>query len=68
MVIVLSVLGIYAIIGVAFAIAFILRGAGAIDAVARASPWHVRLIWFPGAAGLWPFLLFKWLRAKRGDA
>ncbi len=63
-----AVLGTYLGLGLVFAVAFIVRGAGSIDEVARASPWHVRMLWMPGAAALWPLLLVTWLRAKRGAA
>lgn len=50
----------YAVIGVAFAIAFAVRGIEAIDPVARGSGWSFRLLVVPGAAALWPFLAKRW--------
>lgn len=63
MAIVLGVIAGYLIVGVLFALAFVARGAGAIDAAARRAPFRVRLLFAPGAAALWPILLTKWLRA-----
>jgi hypothetical protein len=65
-VVILAALFLYLCVGTAFGVAFTLRGAGVVDPVARASAWHVRLLWLPGAAALWPVFLVKWLRAWRG--
>ena len=54
----------YAAIGALFAIAFVTRGAGAIDAVAAHAPWGFRLVILPGSAALWPVLMLRWLRAR----
>jgi len=55
--------GVYAAIGVAFGLAFIVSGAPRIDQAAAGAPWSFRLLIWPGAAALWPILLPKWLRA-----
>ena len=47
-------------IGLAFALAFVTRGAAAIDPAARGMPVLARLLIVPGAAALWPLLLWKW--------
>ena len=52
---------IYAAIGVLFATAFVVAGAGAIDPAAKVSGWGFRLMIFPGAAALWPLLAKRWL-------
>jgi hypothetical protein len=51
-------------IGVAFAIAFALRGAQAIDSCAVGSHWGFRVLVIPGAAALWPIMLRKWIGAR----
>ena len=56
---------IYAVMGVVFAIAFVFRGAGRIDPVARDGSWGFRVLIFPGAATLWPLLLWRWIAATR---
>jgi len=58
--------GVYALAGLVFAVAFVLRGAGRIDPVARKAPLRVRLLLAPGAAALWPVLIPKWLGTKDG--
>lgn len=58
----LAVISGYALVGIVFAVFFVLVGAGRLDSVARGTPLRVRLIWLPGAAALWPLLLVKWIR------
>ncbi len=55
----------YFAVGVPFAIAFVARGAAAIDAVAEHAGWGFRLLILPGSAALWPLLLNKWIAAAR---
>lgn len=57
----LIALTVYLALGFVFALAFVIRGAPAIDPVARTTPMHVRIILFPGAAVLWPMLLTRWI-------
>jgi len=52
-----SLLGVYAGIGVLFSIYFFFKGAFQIDAIVVDSKWTVRLLLIPGAIGLWPLLL-----------
>ncbi len=47
----------YIILGVLFAIPFVLRRIDHIDSSAEKSSWGFRLIVFPGSVALWPFLL-----------
>lgn len=54
----------YAGVGLIFAIAFVTRGANAIDPVARDGTWGFRLLILPGSAALWPLLLTRWLRGS----
>jgi len=53
----------YAGIGLAFAIAFVLRGVWRLDPVARGAPIGFRLLILPGAVALWPVLLRRWRAA-----
>lgn|SRR5690554_3894595 len=53
--------GIYLLIGVIFAAAFVAAGVSQIDAAAKGAPLGFRLLIFPGAAALWPYLLARWL-------
>ena len=56
----LTLLGIYAAIGLVFAIAFVTFGAGKVDPAARTMPVRVRLLIIPGALLLWPVMAFRW--------
>jgi hypothetical protein len=55
-------LTLYAIVGVVFALLFVVRGVQRIDPVARQSSWGFRAMIFPGSVALWPLLLRRWLR------
>ena len=52
----------YAAIGIVFAAYFVTAGCGRIDPTARGAPIGVRLLLLPGAAALWPLLLYKCIR------
>ena len=58
----------YLVVGAIFAVAFVLRGAGAIDEAADRAPLGVRLVLAPGAAVMWPVLLMRWVRSTGGAA
>jgi hypothetical protein len=53
----------YLIVGVVFAIAFVVRGAGQVDPAALGAPIGFRVLIFPGSVALWPVLLLKWVRS-----
>jgi hypothetical protein len=52
----------YMIIGVVFAIPFLLVGVQRIDVQARGAGTGFRLLIVPGVAALWPLLLRRWIR------
>ena len=54
--------GIYAAVGLLFAIAFVTKGVARVDSMAAGAGWGFRLLILPGAAALWPLLLRRWLR------
>jgi hypothetical protein len=64
--IVLMALGVYLVAGVAVAAGFVVFG------VTRVLPEHLpvtvgaRILLFPGAAVLWPYVLARWLKSSRG--
>ena len=58
----LLALGAYLAIGAGFAVIFASWGAQTIDPAAKGMPIAARLLILPGALGLWPVLLVKWLR------
>ena len=51
----------YVALGIVFALAFVWKGAGRIDPVAREGTWGFRLLILPGSAALWPLLLRRWI-------
>ncbi len=59
-------LGIYALIGMLVGLIYLFGGAGRIDPAARGKglPLRVRLLIFPGIAGLWPLMLTKLFTQK----
>jgi hypothetical protein len=54
-------LGAYAALGLVFAVAFVIRGAGRVDPAAREGTWGFRLLILPGSVALWPLLARRWL-------
>jgi len=60
---IVTLLSIYVLLGVLFAVPFVSKGVGRVDPIARESTIGLRLIAVPGAVALWPFLLLKWIRA-----
>jgi hypothetical protein len=56
----LVALGLYAALGLAFAVAFVVRGVGRIDPAARDASWGFRLVVLPGVVALWPLLARRW--------
>lgn len=58
----LIVLAIYLIFGVVFSFYFYLKGASKIDEGTAGTPWHFKLIIFPGVVLFWSVLLTKALK------
>jgi hypothetical protein len=56
-----TLLGIYVLLGILFAVPFILRGVNRIDPLAGKSTVGFRLLVFPGSVALWPLLAKRWL-------
>jgi hypothetical protein len=59
-------LGVYAGLGVVFAVVFALRGIERVDPGARGSGWGFRLLVLPGVVALWPLLARRWFAAANG--
>ena len=55
----------YAALGMVFGVLFVTAGVGRVDHTAVGAPWSFRLLIWPAAAGLWPLVLLKWIRATR---
>lgn len=54
------VLGVYLVMGLGFAVVFVISGAGRISPAARGAGWGFRLLILPGAAVVWPLLAWRW--------
>jgi hypothetical protein len=61
--IVAAVIETYLVAGLAFALAFLPRGAARVDPGLARSPVAVRLLLIPGVVLVWPVLARKWRRA-----
>ena len=64
----LNGLGYYFSVGVVFAAWFAIVGAQKMDSVASGAGLRFRLLLIPGAAALWPILLFAILRSRGTSA
>jgi hypothetical protein len=49
-----NALGLYALLGLLFAVPFVLRGVGRVDPAAREGTWGFRLLILPGVVAFWP--------------
>jgi hypothetical protein len=61
--ILLSIIAVYLVAGLVFAIPFILKGVSKIDEGAHGATWGFRIIIIPGTITFWPLLLKRWIRA-----
>lgn len=62
-----TVVGVYALIGILVALPFVLRGAGRLDTAAAQGSLGFRILILPGAVALWPILAWKWRVAARNQ-
>ena len=60
----LGLLGVYLLVGLLFAVPFVLRGAKAIDPSAAEGTWGFKLLVVPGVMVFWPVLLRRWMRTE----
>ncbi len=60
--ILLGVLGLYLILGLVFAVVFVMRGVQKIDPAAVEGSWGFRLAILPGCVVFWPYLWKRWRR------
>ena len=62
---ILAAAEVYAAVGVIFAMVFVTRGVGRVDAGAVGAGVWFRVVIRPGVAALWPVMLRRWWRARR---
>jgi len=60
----LYMLGGYVFLGILFSLYFVFKGAEKLDAGVKNTPWHFRLIIFPGSVMLWIVLFYKLQQKK----
>lgn len=61
---ILTVITIYLLFGLIFAIPFVFKGVDVIDESAKESSFGFKLIIIPGTMVFWPLLFSKWLKAS----
>ena len=66
--ILLTVIGLYLLLGFLFAIPFVINGVQKIDHGANGGSIGFRIIIIPGTMVFWPFLLKKWIQAIKHPA
>ncbi len=62
--ILLGVMATYMVLGLVFSIYFYLKGAAKIDDGTKDTPWHFKVIIFPGVVLFWSILLLKLVRSN----
>ena len=55
----------YAVVGAAIALAFVTIGIARVLPVGTSVTIGARVLLLPGAAILWPYVLWRWIRAAR---
>jgi hypothetical protein len=58
---IVGALALYVAIGIVFATAFVVAGAGALDPAAKSSSLGFRAMIYPGVVAFWPLLAKRWL-------
>jgi hypothetical protein len=59
-----GLLSAYCLLGLLFGVCFVTVGVSRLDPMARGTGPGFRLLILPGAAVLWPLLLYRWLRGS----
>lgn len=63
---IIGIAGLYVAIGLFVGVAFVLRGVDRVDSTAVDSPLVFRAAILPGCVGLWPVVLWMWIKARKG--
>ena len=56
-------LALYVILGIVTAVAFVIFGVAQVLPHAATMTVGARILWLPGAAILWPYVLMRWCKA-----
>lgn len=56
---------IYLLLGLAFALVFVILGVSRLDEKAKGTSWVFKALIFPGSIALWPVLLLKWMKKSK---
>ena len=64
--ILLYALALYVLIGLVTAVAFVSFGISQVLPHSTTASVGARLLFLPGAAALWPYVLVRWLKARGG--
>jgi hypothetical protein len=59
-----GLLSAYGLLGLLFGVCFVTVGVSRLDPMARGTGPGFRLLILPGAAVLWPWLLYRWVRGS----
>jgi hypothetical protein len=60
----LAGLAFYAVMGLVTAVLFVTFGVSRVLDPGTTVTRGARILWLPGAAALWPYVLVRWLRAR----
>lgn len=60
----LQILGVYLLVGLVFAVPFVIRGCAVIDAAAVGAGIRFRLMILPASMALWPLLMRRWVQGR----
>jgi hypothetical protein len=64
-VVLIDLLGLYAVVGAATALAFVTFGIARVLSAGTPVTLGARVLLIPGAALLWPYVLLRWIKAAR---
>lgn len=62
------ILGLYVALGLIFGLSFVLRGVNCVDPVAGESSFVFRVVILPSCVGLWPVVVWMWIKTAKGAA
>jgi hypothetical protein len=57
-------LALYALLGIVTAVVFVIFGVSQVLPHSATATVGARILWLPGAAALWPYVLMRWLKAR----